>query len=281
MDEAEIEAVDETPEVATETTTETVDAEAEELGLKVEGEEAPESPTGDETKEAPEWVRELRKQNRELKKQLKEREAAAPKVVDTTPLPGEKPTLESCDFDATAFADKLEAWHETKRKADDAAAQARRAQEAEAATWNAKVEGHNGRVQELAARVPKAAEYVAEADAALTPMQRGHIVHVSPESHRVLAVLGKNPALLEEVSAIKDHALFLRRIVEIELSLTGKTKKPAPERTLSGGAGGGSRGSVPGNDATLERLEAEADRTGDRTKLVRYRRDLAAAKKAA
>ena len=202
-------------------------------------------------------------------------------AAEEVPGPGEKPTLESCDFDATAFADKLEAWHETKRKADEAAAARKRAQDAEAAEWTIRVDGHNTRMQELAARVPKAAEYVAEADSVLTPTQRGMVVHTSPESHRLLAVLGKNAALLEEVSAIKDPALFVRRIVEIEMSLTSRTaKKPAPERTLTGSAASGSRGVVPGADATLERLEAEADRTGDRTKLIRYRRELAAKKAA-
>lgn len=244
--------------------------------LAIEGESGS-PPDEAESKEAPEWVRELRKQNRELKRQLKERAAPEPKAVETPDL-GVKPTLESCDFDAADYEAKLDAWHTQKLRVDAAAETKRAAKAAEESEWNAKVSAHTDRVKELATRVPKAAEYVADAEVMLSATQRGMIVHASSESHRLLAVLGKNPKLLEETAAIKDPTLFVRRIVEIEMSLAGKKPRTAPERILTGGVA--ARGVAPGVDATLERLEAEADRTNDRSKVIRYRREIAAAQRA-
>lgn len=234
-----------------------------------------ESPSDEETKkEAPAWVTELRKQNRELKKQLKERAAETATTPEAAPELGQKPSLESCDFDAAVLETKLDDWYTTKAKVETAKAAKALVEQAESDKWNATVGKHNERVRELAARVPKAAEYVSDAELALSPTQKGMIVHTSPESHRLLAVLGKNPKLLEEVSSIKDPALFVRRVVEVEMSLTGKKPRTAPERVLTG-VSTGERGTAPGVDAALERLETEADRTGDRSKIIKYRRELA------
>ena len=267
MDEAEI------PEGIESETPEAVDPPEVVDELALEGDESGSPPDTEEHADAPEWVRELRKQNREMKRQLREQQKTAATSAPAAPQLGQKPTLESCDFDATEYEAKLDAWHAEKRKVEEHEAEARRARESEEAEWSKRLDGHTARTKDLMTRIPKAAEYVEEAEAALSPTQKGMVIHTSPESHRILAMLGKHPDLLAEVSKISDPALFVRRITELEMTFKGSTKpKAAPERVRTPSAAAG--GSMPGSDAELERLEAEADRTGDRTKVAAYRRKL-------
>jgi hypothetical protein len=82
------------------------------------GEEAP--PTEEEVR-APEWVRELRKTNREKERRIRELEA---KLTATTTenkpvvTMGPKPKLEDHDYDADRYEQALDAWHERKRQHD-------------------------------------------------------------------------------------------------------------------------------------------------------------------
>src|SRR3990167_10358779 len=88
------------------------------------GEEAP--PTEEEA-HTPEWVRELRKTNREDKRRIRELEEklTATKAAETKPAAlGKKPTLEDHDYDTEKFEQALTAWYDRKREADQAAAQA-------------------------------------------------------------------------------------------------------------------------------------------------------------
>ena len=75
--------------------------EAEELIVTI-GEEPP--PQEDETK-APEWLRNVRKKNREQARKIREleRQLEQSKPRDQTPQLGPKPTLESVDYDTAAF----------------------------------------------------------------------------------------------------------------------------------------------------------------------------------
>ena len=72
-------------------------------------------PDHEETAEAPPWVKELRKSHRDAKKEnraLKEKLEALERT-ETKPVQlGEKPRLETFDYDADKFEQELEAWHE-------------------------------------------------------------------------------------------------------------------------------------------------------------------------
>ena len=98
------------------------------------GDEAP-TPEDEEVAKAPEWVRELRKSNRELSRRNKELEnQAAAKTVTTEVALGVKPKLADFDYDADKFEEALIKWNNQKHAADqratDAQAAERRAQEA-------------------------------------------------------------------------------------------------------------------------------------------------------
>ena len=84
------------------------------------GEEPP--PPEDEHANAPEWVRELRKKNREDTRRIRELEEQlrATKGEGQKPVTlGPKPTLEAHDYDADKYEAALANWYEQKRAVDE------------------------------------------------------------------------------------------------------------------------------------------------------------------
>jgi hypothetical protein len=109
-----------------------------EVELTIEGEEPP-----PEKEAAPSWVKDLRREHRELKARNAELERtlkaqSQPAVVDLGP----KPTLEGCDFDPRVFEQKLESWRDQKQEADRQAATARVAAETQQREWNDKLQAY-------------------------------------------------------------------------------------------------------------------------------------------
>lgn len=252
------------------------DAQAEEDGEVVVtiGDEAPPAANDDEIegKPAPAWVKELRKTARDLQKRNRELEQAAAAreaaAAPQAPTVGEKPTLESCDFDGEAYAEKLLAWTDAKRKADETAAAARQEQEAAQAEWQKRVDGYN--IAKAALKVPdfEDAEHVVQQT--MNPTQLGVMLNGADKPELLVYALGRNPAKARELAAIKDPVKFAFAVAKVETQLKVAPRKAPPpaERVIRGSAGG-----ATAVDNTLARLEAEADRTGDRTKVAAYRRE--------
>lgn len=228
------------------------------------GEESP-SPEDDEAK-APEWVRELRKnhrelvkRNRELEEKLKEKEPAS-----TTPVLGPKPTLEDCDYDAEAFEQKLTKWYEEKREFDQAKATAEAKAREESDAWNARLNSYQQAKASLKVKDFDDAE--ATVLSKLSATQQGIILQGAEKPEVLIYALGKNHTKLKELSEITDPVKYAFAVAKLETQLKVTPRKaPPPEKTVSGSA------SVSGSaDSTLERLRAEAEKTGDRSKVVAY-----------
>lgn len=238
------------------------------------GDEAPPAANDDEVdgKPAPAWLKDLRKSDREKSKRIRELEQAAAAreaaAAPAAPAVGERPTLESCDFDGEAYADKLLAWTDAKRKADEAAASARTEQEAAQAAWQQRLTGYNA--AKAALKVPDFddAEHVVRETMSQT--QIGVMLNGADKPELLVYALGRNPAKAKELAAIKDPVKFAFAVAKLEtqLKVAPRNTPPAPERSVRGTAGG-----VTGIDNVEARLEAEADKTGDRSKLIAYRRD--------
>ena len=109
--------------------------------------------------------------------------------------------------------------------------------------------------------------------ASLSQAQQVVIVKAASNSAMVVHALGKHPAKLAEISKITDPIKLAVAVSKLEgkLSVTKRGGPPEPERIARGGAP-----VAQGKDKELERLEKEADRTGDRTKLIAYRQKLKA-----
>ncbi len=226
-----------------------------------------------EGKPAPAWVKDLRKQARELARENRElkqaQQAAQQQAAPAVQAVGPKPTLEECDFDAEAYADKLVAWNDAKRKADEAAAAARQEQEAAQAAWNAKLTTYNTAKAALRVDDFDGAEHVVRET--MNQTQQGVILSGADKPELVIYALGRNPAKAKELAAIKDPVRFAFAVAKLETQLKVAPRKdapPAPERQVRGTASGNT-----GVDNQLARLQAEAEKTGDRTKVAAYLRE--------
>jgi hypothetical protein len=233
------------------------------------GEEAPPQP---EETAAPAWVRDLRKHNRELTKRLKELEAKERQQPVQTALPP-KPTLESCDYDADEFERQLDGWKDAKRQADDAEASARRQQEQAEQAWQSRLSTYTERKQALPADdVDDAEQQVREL---FGDMRWAILVDGADDPAMLVYALGKYPERAKELAKIESLAQFTFKAakLESELKVTKRKATVAPEKTMTGTAPVG----VAGADATLERLRADAEKTGDYSKVIAYRKQKRAA----
>lgn len=215
-------------------------------------------------------VRHLRAQLTEKEKELKQLrkapQVAAPVVV------GEKPTLAGFDYDEEAYETALDQWKERKAKADAQAQEAEQAQRQQTEAWNNELKAHAERRAALKFRDAQEAEDVVVAT--LSDVQQAVLVKAAENSALVVYALGKNPGKLAEISKITDPLKLAAAIARLEgkLTVTKRGGPPEPERIASGSA----PIAMGSSDKQLERLEKEADKTGDRTKLVAYKRQLKA-----
>jgi len=229
------------------------------------------TPPADEEARAPEWVRELRRKQRETVKELKEARAKIEALTagNTPSELGAKPTLEDCDYDADRYESQLVDWYERKRKADEAKAKAEQAEREQSTAWNAKLEGYGKAKGELKFKDFDEAE--AEVQESFSATQQAIIVKGAENPALVVYALGKNPSHAKDLAKIADPVEFAFAVAKLEAQLKVTTKKntlPPPERVLEG------NGRVSGTiDSTLDRLREEAARSGDYSKVIKYKAD--------
>jgi len=264
-------AAETAPDPVAEGETPPAEAEETELVVSIGNEEPTPDPVAEEARQAPEWVKELRKQNREYQKRIRQLERntqAAPAAQgETNTAPPKKPTLADVDYDTGAYEAKLDDWYKAKAEYDRQANERQRAQEAVKGAWEAKISGYNTAKAELKARDFDDAEAVI-ADT-LSTTQQGIILDGAEKPALLIYALGKNPKKAAELAAITNPVAFAAAIGRLEASLKVTQRKPsaAPEQIPSGNAR--KTGAV---DNTLERLREEAGRTGDFTKVMAYKR---------
>jgi len=220
-------------------------------------------------KPTPEWVKILRRKNREMERELRtlKRQQAAPAPAQEL---GTKPTLEGFDYDADKYEQALAAWYEKKRAADDQVARAKAATEEQDRRWREKTAGYERAKLALGAADYEDAEIVVQDMFDVT--QQGILVQGAKDAALLVYALGKNPQKAKTLAAIKDPIEFAFAAARLEAQLkVSSNKKPVtkPEsRVIGNGRPSGS------TDATLERLRADAARTGDFTKVTAYKRSL-------
>lgn len=235
-----------------------------------------EAPPPEEQTHAPEWVRELRKSHRELQRQNRDLQAKLQTTqIETKPVAlGKKPTLEDHDYDADRFEVALSDWFDLKRKAADVSAR----QEAEVMTqqkaWQSKLDSYGKAKAELRVKDFEDAEAVAQELFSIT--QQGVVLQGAENPALVIYALGKNLKKAKELSEITDPVKFAFAVAKLEkdLKVTNRKAAPPPEKIVSGT--GRSSGAV---DSTLERLRAEAEKTGNMTKVIQYKAQKRAASK--
>lgn len=210
--------------------------------------------------EAPEWVKKVREENRELKRQLKQRES---QQFEQQVL-REKPTLDDHDYDSDAFEQDYAQWLTEKQQVD---AQVH----AERQKYQRYHDLYKAAVDSIKTKAPDYDEVELLVVDALSEQKQGLLQMLVDDPAKVVYALGKNsPAQLERLSKL-DDIQFAKQIVLMEMQMSSKTKsrnqnKPKPKtHELEGAAGG--------VDTRLAKLEAEAAKTGDRSKVYAYKRN--------
>jgi len=228
-----------------------------------------ESEEEQEQKKAPEWVRELRKEHRATVKRNRELEAElqAMKNPQRDELPA-KPTIEGCDYDEDKYESEMAAWFEAKRTHDEKQSKLKADEEKSQQAWNDKVAEFDKTKKEL-----PVADYEEAEDAVssvLNKTQQGVIIKVVKNPAMFIYAIGKNEAKLKELADMTDPVEFIAAVAKLEDKINVKKRSaPPPEGRVIGSA------PVSGTvDSQLERLRAEASKTGDYTKVNQYKRQL-------
>lgn len=233
---------------------------------------AGESPAPEEEeKQAPEWVRNLRKNYRELqreKRELEERLKAVSPATEQSPVtPGKKPTLEDCDYDSDKFENELAGWFERKRQSEETEAKHRAKQQEEQQTWQKKLETYTQSKTGL-----KVSDFQDAEDTVLETLsvtQQGIILQGAQNPAVMVYALGKNPNKAKELAGITDPVQFAFAVAKLETQLSVQKKQaPPPEKRING------NGSLGTSNAQLDRLREEAARSGDFTKVIAFKKQL-------
>lgn len=238
------------------------EAEAAALTVTIEGEE------DDEPEDGNAVIRNFREERKELVSKVKDLEAKLKSFEAPEAELGEKPTLEAFDYDAERFEAALLDWNERKRAADAKQAEQQKQQEEARERYNKRLEGYQAEKVELKAKDFDEAEEAVLGD--FSKAQQSIIVARASKPALVVYALGKNKKVRERLAKSEDLAEFAYELGKLEskMTVTG-TAKAKPEKRLKG-----TKGAALSGDKKLEQLEAEADRTGDRTKVQAYKREM-------
>jgi hypothetical protein len=260
----EVEDGDEDEEAAETDPAEASDEDPEEIIVTI-GEESPSS----EEDEAPEWVKRLRKSDREKTRRIKELEALVGSQKDQGfKKPGPKPTLKSVEYDADLFEKKLEEWHISNREYEQRVKENEERGRKETERWQSEIKAYDEQKASLKVRDFEDAEETV--NAVLNPTQIAVLVDGAQSKALLMYALGKDEKRLAELSQITNPIKFAFAVARMETQLKTQSRKPAaqPEKAIKAKPPGQSA------DSKLERLRAEADRTGDLTKVIAYKRKL-------
>lgn len=224
---------------------------------------------------APGWVKDLRKSHREQQKENKSLRSQIEKLTEAkqkNEILGARPTLEDHDYDSDQHDAALDVWYQKKQNVQLESAKLKADQDAASKEWGEKVAAHSDKTSKLPFDDIKDSHEVV--DNTLDQTQIGTIIHVADDSALLMYAIGKNPQKAEELAKIKDPSLFIKAITKMEDKLVVKKRKAAtkPEGSINGDR------SISGTlDNELDRLRAEAEKTGNYTKVHAYRRKKKAA----
>jgi hypothetical protein len=209
-------------------------------------------------------IKSIRDALKKAQKRVKELEKQVPAQQNPQAL-RPKPNIddEGIDYDPTLFTQALDNWYEEKSMVDFQEREKQRAADSQNQSFQNKVaEFEQSKAQ---FKQPDFAEMIDLATGTLTETQSAIIIDIAKSPALVKYALGKNPSKLAELSKIDNLVHFTAAVTRLEEQIK-MAKKPVttPEKKITS--------STPMASNTLERLRAEAERTGDYTKVVSWKR---------
>ena len=228
-----------------------------------------------EGKPAPAWVKNLRIADREKAREIRElKQQLAAKAAPQSDVPalGAKPTLESVNYDEDLYEAAIDAWKDQKRSIDDQAAKKQKEIDDQQKEWQGKVDKYKAAKATL--KVANFDDAEAVVTDKLSLIQQSVLMDAidTPELQAQLVyALSRNDSELKRIASITNPVKFAVAVSKLEsqLKVTNRKAPPAPEKVVRGSAA-----AVGVNDPKLARLEAAAEKSGDRTEVARYKKQL-------
>jgi hypothetical protein len=265
--ETEVDDEEEADEAGADVDSEDEEGDEDDVVIEIAGE----SPPPEDDAKAPEWVRDLRKSHREQQrenKQLKDQLAklsstVQPKTVEL----GKKPTIEAADYDSDLYEQQLTDWFDRKKAVEAQQERQEAERRSQQDAWNATLATYGEHRKTLKVKDFEDAETVVQDE--LSNTQQGMILQGADNPALVVYALGKNPKKAKEIASIKDPVKFAFAVAKLEtqLKVTNRKASTKPETTITGKAM--KSGTV---DSNLERLRAQAEKSGDYSKVTAYKR---------
>lgn len=239
-----------------------VETQEEEDVVSIEGE----APPSQEEHKAPQWVKELRVKYRESQEEIRRlrAEKESNTQVSEIKLP-QKPQLSDYDYDSEKFEKAYEEWQDKKSIFQKQENDKKRKQEDFEQSWKSTVDNYQTSKKSLKVQDYELSE--GKVQEKLNEQQQAIILQGANNPAVLVYALGKSPKL-DELSKITDPIKFAFAIADLQTKLKVERTAPLPERTL--------KGSSPSSatDSKLEALRAEAERTGNMSKVIAYKKTL-------
>lgn len=240
---------------------------SEEVVVSIEGE----TPPQEEDKEAPKWVKDLRKSHRDTQKENRELKAE----IETLNGPEKKasslrvkPKLEEHDYDSEKYENDLDNWYTEKRKYDDEQTTVANGKKQEAEAWQKQLDSYSEKKKALKVKDYEDAEHAVLGSLSVT--QQGIALQGAQDPALLFYAIYKANKL-KALSEIKDPVQFAFAVAKLEtkLKVTNRKASTEPEHSVSSKSGVN-----VSSDTQLEKLRKEAERTGNYTKISVYKRKL-------
>ena len=181
--------------------------------------EAPD-PNEEEEREAPSWVKELRKKHREserekkkLEKELSDMKAKLEPVLE--PLP-EKPKFEDFAYDEDKYDAALQEWHGKKLKHETQQQAERQKAEAAQQKFEEQRQAYHVRKSEIAKKAPDMQEAEELVTAMFDDTKQGILLTAAEDPAQLIYALGKNPKKLQDLASIDDPIRFTAEAAKLE-----------------------------------------------------------------
>lgn len=227
-----------------------------------------EEPSAEPPKDSKAWAR-LRAAERDARREAAElrRKLEAQSSPSQVPDPGPEPTLEDCDYDQDILKKRVREHDAAVARKQAADAEAAKAQQEASRRAQELFDNYSRKKAELSKRVQGYQEAESAVISMMSPERQDVLLKIAEDPARLVYALGRRPDKLEELAKENDRDRFVAKLKKLEVSINVKKGTPTPpEERVSGSGSPGPAGS------TLERLRAEAFKTGDYTKVNAWKR---------
>jgi hypothetical protein len=221
-------------------------------------------------------IKQLRGQIRDLSRKANRTQDSGVSV-DPEPVIPAKPNLEALDWDQDRFDAEYD-----KREAAMAAQAEWKVRQAQREQQRKAFDDEQARSIDQQRNALGVSDYEARAASVketLSDQQLAILVAAADNPAQLIYALGRSQSRLDQIAGQDNLAKFAAMVGRMEKDIRVSKRKPAAVET-------GVRGATAplasgGVDKKLERLEKEAEATGNRSKIQAYKRELRAAQRAA